>query len=156
MTILKTMEIRNAVISDVEAIHSLISGYAELDKMLFRSLAEIYENLQIFQVAEENSLVIGCCALRVVWSDLAEITSLTVEKSHMSRGIGKSLVISAVERARKLGLQKVFSLTLEPDFFQKIGFKRISKESLPMKVWSDCAKCSKQEHCDETAVIYEL
>jgi len=25
-----------------------------------------------------------------------------------------------------------------------------------MKVWSDCSKCPKQDHCDETAYIMEL
>ena len=29
-------------------------------------------------------------------------------------------------------------------------------EMLPMKVWSDCAKCPKQAHCDEFAYIYDV
>jgi amino-acid N-acetyltransferase len=150
------MEIRNATIRDVEAIHSLISNYAELDKMLFRSLSDIYENLQLFQVAEKESEVIGCCGLHVVWADLAEIKSLSVEKGHTGEGVGKSLVLGAIDQAMVLGLEKVFTLTLEPEFFVKIGFKRVTKEYFPMKVWSDCAKCSKQDHCDETALIYEV
>jgi len=32
----------------------------------------------------------------------------------------------------------------------------ISKDSLPMKVWSDCAKCPKQQNCDEIAVIIDI
>jgi len=51
---------------------------------------------------------------------------------------------------------KVFTLTLESGFFEKLGFKEVAKEALPMKVWSDCAKCTKQEHCDETAMIYKV
>ncbi len=86
------MKIRNATIRDVEMIHSLISSYAELDKMLFRSLSDIYENLQIFKIAEINSIVVGCCALQVVWADLAEIKSLTVERGHFDKGIGRALV----------------------------------------------------------------
>jgi len=39
------MKIRNAKISDAEAIYSLINSYAERDMMLFRSMADIYENL---------------------------------------------------------------------------------------------------------------
>jgi amino-acid N-acetyltransferase len=34
-----------------------------------------------------------------------------------------------------------------------MGFKVIEKDALPMKVWSDCAKCPKQQNCDEIAVI---
>ena len=51
------------------------------------------------------------------------------------------------------GVQRVFALTLVPDFFERVGFTAIRKEDLPMKVWSDCAKCPKQSECDETAVI---
>jgi amino-acid N-acetyltransferase len=67
------MNVRSAKISDVKAINALISSYAEMDRMLFRSLADIYENLQTFIVAELDNNVVGCCALEVIWSDLAEI-----------------------------------------------------------------------------------
>ena len=150
------MKIRDATIRDVEMIHSLISSYAELDKMLFRSLSDIYENLQVFKVAEVNSVVVGCCALQVIWSDLAEIKSLAIEKGHFDKGIGSALVEACLEKAEEIGLEKIFTLTLEPEFFEKLGFERVPKEALPMKVWSDCAKCPKQDHCDETALIYEL
>jgi hypothetical protein len=46
------MKVRSAKISDAEAIYALINFYAELDKMQLRSLADIYENLQAFTVAE--------------------------------------------------------------------------------------------------------
>lgn len=150
------MEIRNALVSDVPAIYSLISSYAQLDRMLFRSHADIYENLQQFKVAADGQKAVACCALQVIWADLAEIKSLSVDKSFAGKGIGKQLVAAQLADARKLGLEKVFTLTLEPGFFEKIGFKIVSKEAFPMKVWSDCAKCSKQDQCDEIALIYEL
>ncbi|MBA7615719.1 hypothetical protein ES703_23004 [subsurface metagenome] len=63
------------------------------------------------------------------------------------------LVTAALEQAGQLGVPRVFALTLEPDYFEKLGFKVVEKETLPMKVWSDCAKCPKQQNCDEIAVI---
>ena len=150
------MNIRKATIQDVETIHSLITSYAELDKMLFCSISEIYENLQQFRVAEVDSNIVGCCALGVIWSDLAEIKSLAVEKGFLGSGIGKSLVQSALDEARELGLSRVFTLTLEAGFFEKSGFLKVQKDILPMKVWSDCARCSKQDNCDEIALIREL
>jgi len=138
---------------DVKAIYSLINFYAERDKMLFRSMADIYENLQCFTVAELDGNVVGCCALEVVWSDLAEIKSLAVDKSNTGAGVGKMLVAAATEQASQLGIQKVFALTLDPAFFEKMGFKIIEKDTLPMKVWKDCARCPKQQNCDEIAVI---
>jgi amino-acid N-acetyltransferase len=147
------MEVRKAKISDVKAIYTLVNFYAERDKMLFRSMADIYENLQAFTVAEQDGEVAGCCALQIVWSDLAEIKSLAVDESRTDKGVGKMLVSAAIEQAGVLGIPKVFALTLEPDFFEKLGFSMVEKKALPMKVWSDCAMCPKQQNCDETAVI---
>jgi amino-acid N-acetyltransferase len=147
------MKIRDAKITDAKAIHSLINSYAEQDKMLFRSLTDIYENLQTFIVAESDDDIVGCCGLQIIWSDLAEIRSLAVKESNSGKGAGKMLVAEAVKKAKRLGIKRIFALTLEPEFFEKLRFERIEKDSLPMKVWRDCARCSKQENCDEIAVI---
>jgi amino-acid N-acetyltransferase len=147
------MIVRSAKISDVKAIHALVSSYAERDQMLFRSVADIYENLQMFLVAELDGAVVGCCSLEIIWSDLAEIKSLAVDQNQTNKGVGKMLVTAALEQARQLGVPQVFALTLKPDFFQKLNFRVVTKETLPMKVWSDCAKCPKQDNCDEVAVI---
>lgn len=150
------MQIRSAKVSDARPINDLISTYAEQDRMLSRSLADIYEHLQTFIVAQQDQQVIGCCALEVVWADLGEIKSLAVDGSFHGRGIGTALVEAALERARQLGLVKVFALTLEPGFFEGLGFAQVPRESLPMKVWSDCARCPKQQSCDEVAVLKVL
>ncbi|MHC4117184.1 MAG: N-acetyltransferase [Planctomycetota bacterium] len=147
------MNTRSAKISDVEAINGLINSYAERDRMLFRSMADIYENLQCFTVAELDGEVVGCCALEIIWSDLAEIKSLAVDENCKQMGIGRMLVAAAAEQAVNLGVPKVFALTLEPEFFLKAGFEIVEKDTLPMKVWSDCARCPKQQNCDEIAVV---
>lgn len=151
--ILSAMKIRSAKISDVAAIYSLVNDYAEQDRMLYRPMDDIYKNLQTFTVAELDSNIVGCCALEVIWSDLTEIKSLAVDEGHKNQGVGKSLVAAAVEKAIELGVPKVFALTMDPGFFEKLGFEKIEKDKLPMKVWSDCARCPKQQNCDETAVI---
>ncbi|MHC4205985.1 MAG: N-acetyltransferase [Planctomycetota bacterium] len=147
------MNVRSATISDAKAINALINSYAERDRMLFRSLADIYENLQTFIVAEIDETIVGCCALEVIWADLAEIKSLAIDGAYKGKGIGRELVAAAAEQAAKLGVPRVFALTLEPGFFEKTGFTIVEKEVLPMKVWSDCARCSKQQNCDEIAVL---
>ncbi len=124
--------------------------------MLFRSMADIYENLMSFIVAELNGEVVGCCSLQIIWSDLAEIKSLAVHEHAMGKGLGRELVTSALQRAYAIGISSVFALTVNTDFFEKMGFQRIKKDALPMKVWKDCASCPKQAHCDEIAVIKQL
>ena len=148
-----SMNVRNSRISDVKTIHALVSSYAERDRMLFRSVTDIYENLQTFSVAESDGQVLGCCALEIIWADLAEIKSLAVDQTRKEMGIGRMLVNAAIDQARQLEVPKVFALTLEPEFFEKLGFTVAEKDSLPMKVWSDCAQCPKQQDCDETAVV---
>jgi amino-acid N-acetyltransferase len=150
------MKVRNARIQDAKAICSLINYYAEHDKMLFRSMAEIYETLQTFLVAELDGRLVGCCALEVIWSDLAEVKSLAVAAHDHGKGIGLALVTAAMDQARQLGVPRVFALTLEAKFFERAGFTVVKKEELPMKVWSDCARCPKQDECDEIAVIRDV
>jgi len=148
------MLIRNAKISDVKSICALISYYAELDRMLFRSMADLYQDIQTFLVVEDDfGKVVGCCSLQVVWSDLAEIKSLAVDYNYKNQGFGKLLVQKAISNAAELQIPRVFALTLVPDFFRKLGFQTVSTDTLPMKVWSDCANCPKQQNCDEIAMI---
>ena len=90
------MNVRSAKISDAKAINALISSHAEMDRMLFRSLADIYENLQTFIVAELDGNIVGCCALEVIWADLAEIKSLAIDEAYKGKGIGRELVAAAV------------------------------------------------------------
>lgn len=146
------MIVRDAIIQDVKAMHALISCYAEYDRMLFCSLSELYERIHSFKVAEDDGQVVGCCALGVLWEDLAEVKSLAVDQRYFGKKVGSLLVSACLEKARSLGLHRVFTLTLEPVFFEKNGFKRVDRQSLPMKVWSDCAQCPKQDHCDEIAL----
>jgi amino-acid N-acetyltransferase len=61
-----------------------------------------------------------------------------------------------IDEARRLGIRKLMSLTYEKRFFEKLGFEVVQKESLPLKVWSDCVKCPKNDNCDEIAMVLTL
>ena len=147
------MKVRGATTADAKEIHALIRDSAELDLMLFRSMADIYENLQTFLIAHDEEAILGCCALAIVWEDLAEIKSLAVRPSARGCGVGRALVNESLAMARQMRIKRVFALTLEAGFFAKADFHEVTKESLPMKVWSDCAMCPKQHACDEIAVL---
>lgn len=148
--------IRKAKISDVKDIQKMVEVYAQRGEMLPRSLSELYDNLRDFYVYEEKGEAAGVCALHICWDDLAEIRSLVVAERHIKKGIGKKLVIRCVDEAREFGIKRVFALTYQRAFFEKLGFHEIDKAQLPHKIWGDCLKCSKFPGCDEIAMIKEL
>jgi amino-acid N-acetyltransferase len=148
--------LRKARLTDVPAINALINYFAERGRMLFRSQANLCDHIRDFVVWEENGKVVGCCALAVMWNDLAEIKSLAVDKDMHGKGIGRQMIEFLIKDAADLGLKTIFCLTLEPEFFTKLNFEIIEKKQLPMKVWSECVHCNKQDHCDEIAMWLPL
>lgn len=148
--------VRKARMSDVEPIAALVNEYSRRQIMLPRSRADLYESLRDFLVAEHNGAIIGCGALAIQWDDLAEIKSLVVADSCQGRGIGRRLVKACLAEARRLGIGRVFALTMTPAFFEGFGFGRVPRESLPHKVWADCVRCPKFPDCDEEAVAIDL
>lgn len=155
----EAMKIRAATVRDVPGIAGLISAFSQRGKMLFRSHAELYEAIRDFFVAEDaenGGAIVGICALEIVWADLAEVRSLAVAASHHGRGIGRALVMAVVEEAKRLEIQRVFALTYEQAFFEKLQFQVVDKAALPTKVWSVCIKCPKRDGCDEIAMVRTL
>ena len=148
--------IREARLRDVKEIQRLVKLYSNRGEMLPRSLSELYDNVRDFVVFTQNRKVVGICALHICWEDLAEIRSLAVEEGIRGRGIGGKLVKACLEESRRLGVKRVFALTYQSDFFERLGFKKVDKSVLPHKIWTDCLKCVKFPDCDEIAVVKEL
>jgi amino-acid N-acetyltransferase len=151
------MKVEKAKIADAQRIHEMVNSFAEKGEMLPRALSEIYENLRdFFVIRDERGEVIGCVALHINWSDLAEIKSLAVSEDKQAQGLGSMLVQACLEEARELGIPAVFCLTYKPAFFEKHGFYRVDKMELPRKVWSECYRCPKFPDCDEVALVYRF
>jgi len=150
------MPIRKATVEDVKDIQKLVNYYAKRERMLPRSLNELYESIRNFFVYVEGKSIYGCCALNVDWEDLAEIKSLAVAKSRSARGIGGKLLECCLKDAKALKVKKVFALTYVPGFFEKFGFALIDKKELPHKIWSECIKCMYFPNCKEIAMLKEL
>ena len=148
--------IRPATVHDVPRISEVINSHAELGKMLFKSYAQLYEDLRDFAVVERDGRIVGVVALTIIWADLAEVRSLAVDSAYIGQGIGKQMVNWTVDEARRLHIRRVFALTYEQGFFERMGFDVVEKDSLPLKVWSDCVRCPKRDGCDEIAVVRTL
>lgn len=148
--------IRKATVNDAVAIHQLINTAARRGQMLGRALAEIYENIRDYYVAVERRRVVAVCGMHVNWEDLAEIKSLVVAPSYQGRGFGRLLVNACMAEGQMLGVHRFYALTYVEEFFKKLGFRKVSRERLPQKVWSECIRCHKFPDCDEVAMLLEL
>ena len=151
------MTIRPAHVQDAAAICELINYHAQRGRMLHRSLESVYDALRDFLVAQDtDGTIVGCVAVTVYWSDLAEVKSLAVVQDRQGKGIGSKLVAAAVGDAERLGVRRLFALTYEKGFFLRNGFELIDRQMLPEKVWRECISCPKSDACDEIAVMCRL
>jgi len=150
------MTIRSARMPDAPAICELINYHAERGRMLHRSLEDVYSTMRAFLVAEADGQTVGCVAVAVTWTDLAEVRSLAVAPQWLGRGVGSALLAAAIDDARRLGVRKLFALTYEKDFFARRGFEVLDRQTLPEKVWRECIACPKRDCCDETAMMLTL
>jgi amino-acid N-acetyltransferase len=148
--------IRKAILQDARQIHQLLMVYVKDGLVLSRSLMDIFESIRDFYVFVEDDRVVGVAALNICWEDLAEVRSLVVHEDVSGRGIGSRLVEACLSEARQLGIGRVFALTYQQSFFEKLGFEVIEKSELPQKIWSDCIKCVKFPDCDEIALNISL
>lgn len=144
--------LRPALPADVRSVRSLVEPYAQRRILLAKELVGYYEAVQEFLVAEVDGVVVGCGALHVMWDDLAEIRTLAVHPEHLGTGVGHRLVSALVERAREFGLQRVFCLTFEVDFFERQGFVAIDGTPVAPDVYAELLR----SHDDGVAEFLDL
>lgn len=149
--------IRKARMSEVPVIHKTLEISARNGELLPRSLGELYDSIRDFQVCvDEQGQFLGCCALHPTWEDLGEIRSLVVSQKARGKGIGRSLVSRCLEDGRQLGLRRIFVLTFNVPFFEKLHFVPIPKAQLPHKIWAECIRCVHFPDCKEESLILEI
>lgn len=132
---LEGVQVRRARTSDVPAIRRLVDQHGADRRLLSKATVTLYEDVQEFVVAEESGAVVGCGALHVLWEDLAEVRTLAVDPAHLRRGIGSRLLHQLLETSRELGVQRVFCLTFETDFFGGHGFTELHGEPVSHAVY---------------------
>jgi len=147
------LTIRPAKLADVPAMHALIGQWAERKLMLPRPTSELYETVRDFVIAEaEPGGLVGCAALHIDTDKIAELKSLAVAEAAHGLGVGRRLVEWCGAEAARIGLERMFCLTYQVDFFTKLGFTKVDRSRLPEKVWGECVRCHRFLDCDETAM----
>jgi amino-acid N-acetyltransferase len=148
--------LRKATVKDVPTMARMINAFAGQGQMLPKSQHQLFQDVRDFAVAVSGDRIVGCAALHVVWEDLAEVRSLAVAQDWQGQGLGRMIVEALLAEARSLGLPRVFALTYQQGFFERLGFHVVPRESLPHKIWGDCLNCPKFPNCDEVALVIDL
>ncbi len=147
------LDIRRATLDDAQTISSLITEHEFSDLLLPRSLENIRRNINNFFVADFKGDVVGCVAYKIFPGELYEIRTLVVSAECCGGGIASCLVNFIIGSIEELKADRIFTLTLRPALFERIGFKKVSKHLFPEKVWEDCSTCRKKFECEEIALV---
>jgi amino-acid N-acetyltransferase len=134
--------IRPARTRDVPVIRKLVDSNVESGRLLSKATVTLYEDIQEFCVAElapdgADVMVAGCGALHVMWEDLAEIRTIAVREDRQGLGIGHGIVDELLDRARAVGVERVFVLTFAVEFFGRHGFQPISGTPVAAEVYRE-------------------
>ena len=148
--------LRRATLEDVPGIARIMAEFVAQGVLLPRPVGELYQCIREFHVAVRGMDVVACAALRLLWDDLGEVRSLAVRPDHHGLGLGARLVERVLADARALDLPRIIALTREVGFFERCGFRIVSRDTLPRKVWTDCVRCPRRHACDEVAVVLDL
>ena len=129
--------VRPARTRDVASIRRLIDLYSAQKILLDKATVTLFEDVQEFVVAEIDGAVVGCGALHVIWEDLAEVRTLAVDPEVRGTGAGHALLEQLLERARAVGVNRVFCLTFEVDFFGRHGFRELDGSPVEPGVYEE-------------------
>jgi amino-acid N-acetyltransferase len=145
--------IRPARVGDVPAIRALVEPLSRERVLVSKDAVAYYEALQQFLVAEAGSdgadgsdgsdgsgQLVGFGALHVLWEDLAEVRTLATDPTYRRQGIGHLLLEALLDRARELGVHRVFCLTFEVNFFAAHGFSPIEGTPVEPDVYAQLVR----------------
>jgi len=151
------MQLIKPTILDIPAMQKLVAPEVKSGVILNRGDDELATNIRSYVLAKDSEVLLGYAALHIHSPNLAEIRSLIVDSNYRGKSIGSKIVHYLLKEAKILGLNEVLSLTYESEFFEKLNFCEIPKESIPdHKIWADCVKCIHFPICNEISMIYKI
>ena len=148
---------KKATLQDIPAMQQLVQPEVESGIILPRSDDEIATNIRSYTLAFFKDHLVGFSALHIHTPILAEVRSLIIAQEYRGKKIGENLVKELLKEAKSLYVSQVLALTYQQNFFERLGFLEIPKESLPEhKIWADCIKCKHFPICNEIALLKKL
>jgi N-acetylglutamate synthase-like GNAT family acetyltransferase len=151
------IEVRRARPWEAEAISQLNNTFANEALMLRRTPEMIALAIDDYIVAvDDRGNVLACGALKEYSPSVAEVAAIAVAKEAHGRGLGRAIVRAVEELAVKRGIFDVFALTLQPQFFEAIGYMRVDRARYPEKIRRDCLGCARRFACNEICFARNL
>jgi amino-acid N-acetyltransferase len=132
-----TIKVRPATTADIKTIRHIIDVNKASRRMLEKETVTLYESVQEFVVAESEGKVVGCGALHVLWEDLAEVRTVGVDEEVRGKGVGHLILEELINRAKKVGVKRIFCLTFETEFFARHGFQVIEGTPVAPDVYNE-------------------
>jgi amino-acid N-acetyltransferase len=150
-------EVRRARSAEADEIARLNNFFADQHLMLRRTPEMIALSIDDYLVAvDERGRVLGCGALKEYSPSVAEVAAIAVSPDAQGLGLGRRIVSAVEELAAKRGIPEVFALTLEPQFFEALGYQRVDRARYPEKIRRDCIACARRFACNETCFAKSL
>lgn len=152
-----TPQIRRALVGEADAISRLNNFFADQHVMLRRTAEMIATGIDDYIVAvDDHGRILACGALKEYSPSLAEVAAVAVAPDAQGLGLGRSIVNAVETLARQRGIPEVFALTLEPKFFEALGYSRVDRARYPEKIRRDCIGCARRFACNETCFAKPL
>jgi N-acetylglutamate synthase-like GNAT family acetyltransferase len=151
------VHIRRAHVGEAHAIAALNNRFAAEALMLPRTPEAVALSIDDYVVAvTPRGRVVGCGSLKEYSPSLAEVAAVAVDEEARCCGLGRQIVAAVEGLARKRGVREVFALTLEPAFFEALGYARTERARYPEKIRRDCAGCPRRAGCVEMCFAKRL
>jgi amino-acid N-acetyltransferase len=149
--------IRRARGADAPAISELNNRFADEALMLRRSPEMISLAIDDYVVAvDARGRILACGALKEYSPSVAEVAAIAVSPDAHGQGLGRRVVAAVELLALKRGISDVFALTLQPAFFEAIGYTRVDRARYPEKIRRDCLSCARRFACNEICFARRL
>ena len=149
--------VRRARESEAEAIARLNNLFAEKGLMLRRTPEMVSLSIDDYVVGTDaRGNLLACGALKEYSPSVAEVAAIAVAPEASGNGLGRAVVRAVEDLALKRGIFDVFALTLQPDFFEAVGYERVDRARYPEKIRRDCLGCARRFACTEICFARNL
>lgn len=126
--------IREIKSRDIPGILRIMEPLMQQGILLRRNAEDILGKKEDYAVFVIDGQIRACAALHDWGEGQAEIAAVATDPSYADMGLGSRIVTYLINKARKQGLKRVFALTISTrDWFESMGFREASVESLPGK-----------------------